>query len=130
MAARSKHGFDCVKEYRWPTKINQDNHAEPASMNEVDVGAWNANWAWSLPLIVLNVVIHLIGLGLINESVLRVLSGAVQQRRFMPTLVLGMGVAALLATVLHGLEATWAIAYRILGAVPAPNPRCSIRSAQ
>ena len=38
-------------------------------MNSVDVGAWNANWAWSLPLIVLNVVIHVIGLGLINESV-------------------------------------------------------------
>jgi hypothetical protein len=44
-------------------------------MNAVGVGAWNANWAWSLPLIVLNVVIHVIGLGLINESVVRVLSG-------------------------------------------------------
>ena len=88
-------------------------------MNAVDVGAWNANWAWSLPLIVLNVVIHVIGLGLINESVIRVLSGAVEQRRFMPTFVVGMGVTALLAAVLHGTEAaTWAIAYRILGAVP------------
>jgi hypothetical protein len=27
-------------------------------MNAGDVGVWNANWAWSLPLIVLNVVIH------------------------------------------------------------------------
>jgi hypothetical protein len=88
-------------------------------MNAVDVGAWNANWAWSLPLIVLNVVIHVIGLGLINESVVRVLSGAVEQRRFMRRFVVGMGVAALLAAVLHGTEAaTWAIAYRILGAVP------------
>jgi hypothetical protein len=26
-------------------------------MNAVDVGAWKANWAWSLPLIVLSVVI-------------------------------------------------------------------------
>ena len=60
-------------------------------MNAVDVGAWNANWAWSLPLIVLNVVIHVIGLGLINESVVRVLSGAVEQRRFMPTLRGGYG---------------------------------------
>ena len=31
-------------------------------MKGVDVGAWNANWAWSLPLIVLNVVIQVIGL--------------------------------------------------------------------
>ena len=48
---------------------------EGREMNGVDVGAWNANWAWSLPLIVLNVVIHVICLGLINESVVRVLSG-------------------------------------------------------
>jgi hypothetical protein len=88
-------------------------------MNAGDVGAWNANWAWSLPLIVLNVVIHVIGLGLINESVVRVLSAVTEHRRFMPTFVVGMGVAALLATVLHGIEAaTWAIAYRLLGAVP------------
>ena len=70
-------------------------------------------------MIVLNVVIHVIGLGLINESIVRVLSNAKDHRRFMPTFVLVMGVAALLATVLHGLEAaTWAIAYRFLGALP------------
>jgi hypothetical protein len=33
-------------------------------MNVIDVGAWKANRAWSLPLIVLTVVIHVIGLGL------------------------------------------------------------------
>jgi hypothetical protein len=73
----------------------------------------------SLPLIVVNVVIHVIGLGLINESVVRVLSGARQRRRFMPTFALVMGVPALLATVLHGIEAaTWASAYLLLGALP------------
>ena len=73
----------------------------------------------SLPLIVVNVVFHVIGLGLINESVVRVLSGARQRRRFMPTFALVMGVPALLATVLHGIEAaTWAAAYRLLGALP------------
>ena len=88
-------------------------------MNAVDVGAWNANWAWSLPLIVLNVVIHVIGLGVINESVVRVLSGAIPHRRFMPTFATGMGAVVLLATALHGIEAaTWATAYRLLGALP------------
>ena len=88
-------------------------------MKAVDVGAWNANWAWSLPLIVLNVVIHVIGLGLINESVVRVLSGALPHRRFMPTFAMGMGAVVLLATALHGIEAaTWATAYRLLGALP------------
>jgi hypothetical protein len=88
-------------------------------MNAVDVGAWNANWAWSLPLIVLNVVIHVIGLGLINESVVGVLSNALARGRFVPMFALVLGIAALLATVLHGIEAaTWAIAYRLLGALP------------
>jgi hypothetical protein len=85
----------------------------------MNAGAWSGNWAWSLPLIVLNVVVHVIGLGLINKSVVRVLSGAGKRRRFMPTFALVMGVAALLATVLHGIEAaTWATAYLLLGALP------------
>ena len=88
-------------------------------MNAVDVGAWHANWAWSLPLIVLNVIIHVIGLGLINESIVRVLSGAPASPRFVPMFAIVLGVAALLATVLHGIEAaTWATAYRLLGALP------------
>jgi MFS superfamily sulfate permease-like transporter len=87
-------------------------------MNAAEVGAWNANWAWSLPLIVLNVVIHVIGLGLINESVVRLLSGAMERRRFLAKLAVVMGVTALLATVLHGIEAaTWAGAYQLLGAL-------------
>jgi hypothetical protein len=88
-------------------------------MNAVDVGAWNANWAWNLPLIVLNVVIHVIGLGLINESVVRVLSGPTEHRRFLAKFAVVMGVTALLATVLHAIEAaTWATAYWLLGALP------------
>jgi hypothetical protein len=88
-------------------------------MKGVDVGAWNANWAWSLPLIVLNVVIHVIGLGFINESVVRVLSAALPHRRFMPAFAVGMGAVVLLATALHGIEAaTWAAAFRLLGALP------------
>ena len=84
----------------------------------MNAGAWSGNWAWSLPLIVLNVVIHVIGLGLINESVVRILSGAME-RRFMAKFAVIMGVTALLATVLHGIEAaTWAGAYRLLGALP------------
>ena len=88
-------------------------------MNTVDAGGWSGNWAWSLPLIVVNVVIHVIDLALINESVVRLLSSARERRRSMPTFALVMGVAALLATVLHGIEAaTWATVYQLLGALP------------
>ena len=87
-------------------------------MNAVDVGGWNA-WAWSLPLIVINVIIHVIGLALIYERVVHVLSGAMERRRFMPRFVLVIGIAALSAAVLHSIEAAiWATAYRLLGALP------------
>ena len=87
-------------------------------MNAGDAGAWSGNWSWSLPLIVLNVVIHVIGLGLINQSVVRVLSGAMERRRFLAKFAVVMGVTALSASVLHGIEAaTWAAAYRFLGAL-------------
>ena len=70
-------------------------------------------------MIVVNVVIHVIGLGLINESVVRFLSGAMERRRFLAKFAVVMGVTALLATLLHGIEAAiWAGAYRLLGALP------------
>ena len=83
---------------------------------------WHADWAWSLPLIVLTVVIHVLGLGLINERVVRVLSGVMDRRHFTGMFVMIMGAVALLATTLHGLEGiVWALAYRLLGALPDNN---------
>jgi hypothetical protein len=63
-------------------------HRAGWEMNAVDVGAWNANWAWSQPLIVLNVVIHVIGLAVINGSVVPVLSAAMERHRFRPAFAL------------------------------------------
>jgi len=88
-------------------------------MNAIDVGQWKADWAWSLPLIILNLVIHVVGLGLINESVVPILTGAVERRHFLLKFVVVMGIVAFLATLLHGFEAViWASAYRLLGALP------------
>jgi hypothetical protein len=84
-----------------------------------EVPAWDVDWAWGLPLIVLNVVIHVLGLGLINERVVRDLTGAMNRRHFTAAFTVVMGAAALLATILHGIEGTiWAAAYRFLGALP------------
>ena len=80
---------------------------------------WVADWAWSLPLILLTVVIHVFGLGLINERVVRALSRSMDRGRMVPLFALVMGVAVLLVTGLHGIEGVaWAAAYRFLGAVP------------
>ncbi len=93
----------------WPSKL----------IKPVDMGDWTFNWVWSLPLIVLSVLIHVLGLQFVNDGVVRVLSRVVERRRFMPVFAVVMGITALLATVLHGIEVTiWATAYRHLGALP------------
>jgi hypothetical protein len=78
--------------------------------------AWSGDWAWSLPLIVL---LHVLGLGFINANVVRILSVVKNHRNYLTIFCMVMGVTVLLATTLHGLEATiWAFAYRLLGALP------------
>jgi len=86
----------------------------------VHPAVWFASWAWSVPLIVLNVVIHVIGLGLINEKVVRPLSeGGMGRRSMMPRFAAAMSVIVVAATVLHALEALiWAMVYRYVGALP------------
>lgn len=80
---------------------------------------WDGNWAWSLPLIVLNVIFHVLGLGFINAKVVQALSVVRGRRNFLFMFAFGMGIATLLATLLHAIEAgIWAAAYRILGALP------------
>jgi hypothetical protein len=81
--------------------------------------SWSADWAWGLPLIVLTVLIHVLGLGLIRQRVTRF--SIRSEGRHHPTVVfvLVMGTTTLLATTLHALETgLWAGAYRLLGALP------------
>jgi hypothetical protein len=80
---------------------------------------WRANWAWGLPLIVLTVLIHVLGLGLMMQTVVRVSSRTIQRRHPTAVFVMVIGSATWLATALHGTEAIiWAAAYRLLGALP------------
>jgi hypothetical protein len=88
-------------------------------MNPIDIAPWIGDWAWSLPLIVLTVVIHVCGLALIGGKFVAVLGESSDARNFIPKFALVIGSTALLATVLHGIEsAIWAAAYRVLGALP------------
>jgi len=80
---------------------------------------WKANWMWGLPLIVLTSVVHVLGLSLINETVVRALRDSTAHRHFTARFAMAMSLTVLLATLLHALEATlWAAAYRLLGALP------------
>jgi hypothetical protein len=80
---------------------------------------WDGDWAWALPLIVANVVIHVIGLGVINRGVLRTVSLVRTHRNFNILFAFVMGITTLLATLLHATEAgIWAALYWGLGALP------------
>ena len=92
-------------------------------MHPMDISPWIGNWAWSLPLIVVTVVIHACGLALIGGKFVAVLGESlgefVDGPGFMPKFAVVIGGTALLATLLHGIESgIWAAAYRFLGALP------------
>jgi|SRR5215469_1700330 len=88
-------------------------------MNLADVDNWHSDWAWSLPLVVLNVLIHVFGLVYVSEKAAPALSAALAHRSFVTMFTIVIGVTALLATVLLAFEAAiWAAAYRFLGALP------------
>jgi hypothetical protein len=79
---------------------------------------WDGDWAWSLPLIVSNVVLHVAGLDLINRTIFGVVIRVRNHRNFNILFGLVIGLATLLATVLHAVEAgIWALVYRALGAM-------------
>jgi hypothetical protein len=88
-------------------------------MNPSIVTPWSSDTVWSIPLIVVTVVFHAYGLGLLNEGVSVVLKRTRERYlgRMLPMFV--VGGSALCATVLHGCEAImWAITYIQLGALP------------
>lgn len=83
-----------------------------------NLAPWTSDWLWSLPLIVITVVIHVLGLFGIKQLFDHFL---VRARRPTFTLVTVSWIAAttVCVTLLHGVEGTiWASAYRLLGAIP------------
>ena len=85
----------------------------------VITSTWSADWAWGLPLIVLTVVIHVLGLGLIRQKVVHAYNRFTHQRHQTAVFALVLAGTTLLATALHGIEAIlWAIACRLLNALP------------
>ena len=80
--------------------------------------SWVGDWTWAVPIIVFSVSLHVAGLAFISAGLSRIAGGNRGQQHPFVFLVLVMGVAALLATLLHGTEAAlWAWAYTLLGAL-------------
>jgi hypothetical protein len=80
---------------------------------------WDGNWAWSLPLIIVTVIFHVIGLVFINEKIVAAMRSLKTRFRFLFAFALVMGIGTLFAILLHAIEAAiWAATYWILGALP------------
>jgi hypothetical protein len=83
---------------------------------------WGANWAWGVPLTVLNSVVHVLGLVFINETVGGAMRGWMHHRHFMSLFAVALSGMVLLVTILHLIEAAvWATAYVLLAALPDPR---------
>jgi hypothetical protein len=93
-------------------------------MNLVDplnVMPWSSDWLWSLPLSVLTVVLHVFGLFVIRRRFDRMLVH-VEQSRMRSFAALFLAGATVSVTLLHGTEAAvWALAFRLLHALPDPR---------
>lgn len=88
-------------------------------MNQSEQVLWTSDWAWSMPLIILTVVTHVLGLGLYYQTVVPSLDRSLDRRHQIGAFIVVMGVTILVVTVLHALEASiWAAAYRLLEALP------------
>ena len=79
---------------------------------------WSADWLWSLPLSVLAVVLHVVGLFFIRQRFDRVLFHGNRHKMGVVALLF-MGGTTVSVTLLHGLEAAiWAVGFRWLHALP------------
>ena len=84
-----------------------------------DASAWDGNWAWSLPLIIVTIIFHVISLAFVNERVIRAKRFLARRRNFLVGLSVVLGAATLVAIILHAIEAAiWALVYLALGALP------------
>jgi hypothetical protein len=79
---------------------------------------WSADWIWSLPLSVLTVVLHVVGLFIIRQRFDRILVEG-NHRRMRIVALMFMAGTTVSVTVLHGAEASlWAVGFRLLHALP------------
>jgi hypothetical protein len=84
-----------------------------------NAAVWNGSWAWSLPLIVVTVIFHVIGLVLLNEKIAGAMRYLRRNFKFLFAFAMVMGTGTLVAIALHAMEATiWAVVYWTLGALP------------
>lgn len=86
---------------------------------------WNASWAWSLSLIAVTIMVHLVGIGFIVNAIERyraaLLRSNLSYLGATPAAIAVIVAVTLGLAILHGIESmVWAVAYVRLGALPSP----------
>ena len=85
-------------------------------MTSFVLAPWRADWLWSIPLIIVTIVFHSYGLGLLSRGLLILLKEDRKKRLTHSLSVFVVGGSSLCAICLHGLEAwIWSVAYHLLG---------------
>jgi hypothetical protein len=88
-------------------------------MDTFETTTWVIDWVWSLPLMLLTVVVHVFGLAFINDAAIAILKDIPARRRFMYKFAVVMTTSVLLMIVLHAIEAVaWGLAYLAIGLFP------------
>lgn len=83
------------------------------------ISTWGVDWAWGVPLIVVTVVFHVWGLGIVRLQAFRATSYAVMRRHHRVMFVAIVGGMTLSATLLHVIEALlWSFTYRFFNVFP------------
>ena len=98
-------------------------------MTSAPLAPWRSDWLWSIPLILVTIVFHSYGLGLLSRG-LRILLKEEQNKRLTHRLsVFVVGGSSFCAICLHGVEAwTWSIAYHLLGALGGDRKQAMLYS--
>jgi len=87
-------------------------------MASLESTTWVGDWAWGVPLILANLLIHVVGLNLIGAFALGDYAGKLHKRGASIDFIMVVGVTSVLTISLHGLESvTWGAAYLLLGAL-------------
>ena len=87
-------------------------------LDSVHVVPWSSDWLWSLPLSVVTVFIHVLGLYVIRQRFDLLLARA-NHRSIKAMGLLFMAGTTVSLTLLHGLEAfVWSLGFRWLHALP------------
>jgi hypothetical protein len=89
------------------------------SFHFVATEGWRNDWVWGVPLIIVTVLLHLLGLWFVNRRAFLAFSRMMERRHPMSIFVMVMATVTLLSTILLATEASiWATVYQFIGARP------------